>query len=215
MVYLPVNLDKAPWALDFVSVPLPFSSTCFIWNQPQPGYLTRQMLAYFSALVWSWSWEQKCSLPCGEMKMMTSQHSWRKRGTENKEDVGSLEEQWTALNMKGMEHFYDHQGHFSKRGTSSCHVLKQVNARRQPGKSLLQWLAEHRSVHWDCLLWVCFLRGRTPPCCHYTNAMRIDFRAPKRPGVTQWISVQSAMGEITLPLWTWNLPSSTRDNLQM
>lgn len=59
-------------------------------------------------------------------------------GTGNKEGVGSLEEQCTALNMKGKEHFYDHQGHFSKRGTSACSGLKQVNARRQPDKSLLQ-----------------------------------------------------------------------------
>lgn len=115
MAYLPVKLYKALWDLDFVSVPLPFSSTGFVWNQPQPGYLTRQTLAYLSALAQSWSWEQKCSLPCGAMKMMTSQRGCRKRGTENKEGMGSSEEQWTALNMKDMEHFYDHQGHFSKR----------------------------------------------------------------------------------------------------
>lgn len=60
------------------------------------------------------------------------------QGTGNKEGAGSLGEQCTALNMKGKEHSYDHQGRFSKRGTSACSGLKQVNARRQAGKSLLQ-----------------------------------------------------------------------------
>lgn len=58
--------------------------------------------------------------------------------TGNEEGVGSMEEQCTALNMKGKEHFCDHQGHFSKRVTSACSGLKQVNARRQPDQSLLQ-----------------------------------------------------------------------------
>lgn len=59
-------------------------------------------------------------------------------GTGNREGVGSLEEQCTALKMKGEERFYDRRGHFSKRGTSACSGLKQANARGQPDESLLQ-----------------------------------------------------------------------------
>lgn len=61
-------------------------------------------------------------------------------GTENKNGVGSLEEQHTvrAMNMKGKERFYAQQSHFSKRGTSASSGLKQVNTKRQPDKSLLQ-----------------------------------------------------------------------------
>jgi len=59
-------------------------------------------------------------------------------GNRNVRVQPKSEERWAALNMKGEEHLHEHQGHFNKRGTSSRSGLKQVNARRQPDKSLLQ-----------------------------------------------------------------------------
>lgn len=177
------------------------------------------MLAYLSALARCRSWKQTCSSPYKVMKIwrwwplgMAEGRSIRYREQGSREFTGRIE--FTALNMKGKEHFYV-QGHFSKWGTSACSGLKQVNTKIQLDESLLEKLAEHGSVHWDCLLWVHFLRGRTPLCCHYTNAMHIDFKAWKRSRVIRWISMQSVMGKITLPLWTWSLSSFTRGNFQM
>lgn len=90
------------------------------------------------------------------------------------------EEQRAALNVAGEEPFAIITA-TSAKAIRACSSLKQES---QPDRSPLQQQPERGSVSGDCLLCAHFLRGRTPPCCHYANAMRIDLRAQQKSGVT-------------------------------
>ena len=131
---------KSPLRPGFCLSPLPFSSTGFhlgpaqVWLPVQPDAGIPQC----SGMVQELGINMLLALRSDEDDDLSAWLQAEASGTRNEEGVGSLEDQHAALNMKGKERFYDHQGHFSKRGTSACSGLKQVNAKRQPDKSLLR-----------------------------------------------------------------------------